>query len=186
VKLALLVLVIVLGTVACGSEEAPSSAPTTLGTAALPGLDSRTRTLDPAALAFDALQPASLEELLTDSGYLTGSEREFSGKTKTFDHVVARTLVFESPDGALAYLDWLRGHGDDLLGRAAPAKIAPPGDAGVAFTLAQCGTCKKELPTFLAGWRRGDTVLTLLAAGSGANPARFSVLVREHDEAAAA
>ena len=114
----------------------------------------------------------------------TGSEREFSGKTRTFDHVVARTLVFESEEGALAYLGWLRGHGDDVLGRADPAKIAPPGDAGVAFTLEHCGTCKKELPTFLAGWQRGETVLTLLAAGSGANPARFTALAREHDQAA--
>ena len=89
----------------------------------------------------------------------------------------------ETSEGALAYLAWLRGHGDDVLGRADPAKLAPPGEAGVAFTLEHCGTCKKELPTFLAGWQRGETVLTLLAAGSGANPARFTALVREHDEA---
>jgi len=180
-----LALVLVLGTIACGSEDAdaPSAAPATLGAAALPELDSSLRTLDAAAVAFDALEPASLRELLTQSGYRTGSEREFSGKTDTFDHVVARTLVFESPDGALAYLGWLRGHGDDVLGRAVPAKITSPGDGGVAFALEQCGTCKKELPTFLAGWRRGESVLTLLAAGSGANPARFAALVRAHDEA---
>jgi hypothetical protein len=47
--------------------------------------------------------------------------------------------------------------------------------------LAACGTCKKELPTFLAGWRRGATVLSLLASGSGANPERFGALARELD-----
>ena len=180
----LLALVVVLAATACGGEDEPPPAPQTLAAAALPDLDSRTRTLATADVAFDALQPAALEELLAESGYETGSEREFSGKTTTFDHVVARTLVFESADGALAYLGWLRGHGDDVLGRAIPAKIAPPGESGVAFELERCGTCKKELPTFLAGWQRGETVLTLLAAGSGASPARFTALVREHDEAA--
>lgn len=183
-RLPLLALAVVLGTTACGSEDGPPPAPATLAAAALPELDSRARTLDAAAVAFDALEPVSLQELLVEQGYRTGSEREFSGKTKTFDHVVARTLVFETPDGALAYLGWLREHGDDVLGRAVPAKITPPGDAAVAFALERCGTCKKELPTFLAGWQRGETVLTLLAAGSGANPARFTALVHEHDEAA--
>jgi len=184
VRLLLLALAVVLAATACGSGDDPPAAPATLGAAALPELDSRARTLDAAAVAFDALEPASLEELLTDSGYRTGSEREFFGKTDTFDHVVARTLVFEMPEGALAYLGWLRSHGDDVLGRAVPAKIAPPGDSGVAFELERCGICKKELPTFLAGWRRGETVLTLLAAGAGANPMRFTALAREHDEAA--
>jgi hypothetical protein len=185
VKLPVLALAVVLGaTAACGSGEDPPAPPATLGASALPQLDSRARTLDAAAVAFDALEPDSLQQLLADSGYETGSEREFSGKTRTFDHVVARTLVFETADGALAYLEWLRGHGDDVLGRAVAAKITPPGEAGVAFALERCGTCKKELPTFLAGWQRGETVLTLLAAGSGANPARFTALVRKHDEAA--
>ncbi|HSE80390.1 MAG TPA: hypothetical protein VLA87_01710 [Gaiellaceae bacterium] len=183
----LLTLAVVVGfaAAACGSQDGPPPAPATLGATALPELDSAARTLDTAAVAFDAFDMASLEELLVEAGFETGSEREFSGKTKTFDHVVARTLVFETEDGALAYLDWLRGHGDDVLGRAVPATIAPPGEDGIAFELERCGTCKKELPTFLAGWRREDRVLTLLAAGSGANPARFTVLVREHDEAAA-
>jgi hypothetical protein len=184
----LVALAVVLGlaAAACGSDDGPPPAPATLGAASLPELDSTARMLDAAAVAFDAFDTASLEELLAEAGYEAGSEREFSGKTKTFDRVVARTLVFETEDGALAYLGWLRGHGDDVLGRAIPATIASPGEDGVAFELERCGTCKKELPTFLAGWRREDTVLTLLAAGSGANPARFTALVREHDEAAAA
>jgi hypothetical protein len=184
VKALLVALAVVLAATACGGDNEPPPAPETLGAAALPELDSRTRRLATADVAFDALEPATLEELLAESGYQTGSEREFSGKTKTFDHVVARTLVFDSADGALAYLGWLRGHGDDVLGRAIPAKIAPPGESGVAFELERCGTCKKELPTFLAGWQRGETVLTLLAAGSGASAARFTTLVHEHDEAA--
>jgi hypothetical protein len=185
VRLLLTAVLLLLATAACGSEEAaPPAAPATLPAAALPELDSHARTLGAAALAADSFEPASLETLLSEGGYLTGREREFSGKTRTFDHVVARTLVFETQDGAEAYLGWVRGHGDEFLGRAAPAKVVPPGEGGVAFTLERCGTCKKELPTFLAAWRRGETVLTLLAAGSGADPAGFSALAHELDEAA--
>ena len=185
-RLLLPAVLLLLAAAACGAEEAASpAAPTTLPAAALPELDSRARTLDAASLADDAFEPDALAALLSEGGYVTGREREFSGKTATFDHVVARTLVFESRDGAEAYLGWVRGHGDEVLGRAAPAKVVPPGEGGVAFTLERCGTCKKELPTFLAAWRREATVLTLLAAGDGADPASFSALAHELDEAAA-
>lgn len=185
-RLLLPAVLLLLAAAACGAEEAASpAAPTTLPAAALPELDSRARTLDAASLADDAFEPDALAALLSEGGYVTGREREFSGKTATFDHVVARTLVFESRDGAEAYLGWVRGHGDEVLGRAAPAKVVPPGEGGVAFTLERCGTCKKELPTFLAAWRREATVLTLLAAGDGADAASFSALAHELDEAAA-
>jgi hypothetical protein len=176
--LAALALGLALAGCGAGEEAAP---PRTLAAGALPELASSARTLDAAALSSDALQPEALASLLEEAGFEAGREREFSGKTKTFDHVVARTLRFESATGADAYLAWLRGHGKDILGRAAPAKLTPPGESGVAFTLARCGTCKKELPTFLAGWRRGELVLSLLAAGSGANPERFSALARDLD-----
>ena len=106
---------------ACGTEEQQASgAPRTLPAAALPDLDSSVRALDAKSLAADALRPAALAKLLAEAGYVTGNEREFSGKTRTFDHVVARTLVFESEDGAERYLGWVRSHGRDLLGRAVP------------------------------------------------------------------
>lgn len=185
-RLLLPAVLLLLAAAACGAEEtAPHAAPATLPAAALPELDSRARTLDAASLADDAFQPDALAALLSEGGYMTGREREFSGKTATFDHVVARTLLFESRDGAEAYLGWVRGHGDEVLGRAAPAKVVPPGEGGVAFTLERCGTCKKELPTFLAAWRREATVLTLLAAGDGADAASFSALAHELDQAAA-
>jgi hypothetical protein len=52
----------------------------------------------------------------------------------------------------------------------------------VALTLVPCAG-KNELPTFLAGWRRGATVFSVLASGPGVNPEGFSALVREQDEA---
>ena len=186
VLLPAVVLLLAFAAAACGAEEAaPPAAPATLPAAALPDLDRSARTLDAGALADDAFQPDALAALLAEGGYVTGREREFSGKAVVFAHVVARTLVFESREGADAYLGWVRGHGDEVLGRAAPAQVMPPGEGGVAFTLERCGTCKKELPTFLAAWRREATVMTLLAAGDGADPASFAALAHELDEAAA-
>ena len=183
-----LVLLAALVLTACGSggektRTASSSdkAPATLPASALPDLDTRARALDSEALADDSLDPDALGKVLAEAGYVTGSEREFSGKSRTFDHVVARTLVFESVAGADAYLDWLEGHAADFLGRAKASSVSIPGGSGVAFSLARCGTCVKEVPAFLAGWRRGNVVLWLLAAGSGASEARFHALAREAD-----
>jgi hypothetical protein len=183
VRLGLVTLIVLALASGCGAEEsAPTTpGPPTLPSSALPDLEQRARALDLEALAADSLEPEPLRQLLEESEYVTGSEREFSGKTPTFDHVVARTLVFEDLTGADAYLGWLGTHGHDFLGRADPAKLSLPGNSGVGFTLAACGTCKKELPTFLAGWRRGATVLSLLASGSGANPERFGALARDLD-----
>jgi len=183
-RLTLFVLLVLAVAAGCGAgeENAPTTpGPPTLPASALPDLEQRARPLGLEALAADSLEPQRLRHLLEESGYATGSEREFSGKTPTFDHVIARTLVFEDVKGADAYLGWLGTHGRDFLGRADPANLSLPGNSGVGFTLAACGTCKKELPTFLAGWRRGATVLSLLASGSGANPERFGALARELD-----
>lgn len=177
------VLLLALVATACGSDggSAPlSSRLQTLPRSSLPELDSRARALTAGVLAEDALEPA-LKDSLESWGYLTGLEREFFGRTTTFDHVVARTLMFETRGGAEAYVDWLGEHADNVLGRAAPAELEPLGDSGVAFTLAGCGTCKKELPTFLVCWRRGATVLSLLASGSGVNAGRFDALARVFD-----
>lgn len=182
-KRLLVLLVVALATTACGSgEEGAAPAPATMSGSALRELDSRERTLDAATLADDSYEPEELARVLEEGGYVIGSEREFSGKSRTFEHVVARTLRFEHATGAEHYLDWFRLHPDDFLGRSEPAKLSPPGQSGVAFALAACGSCKKEVPTFLAGWRRGEVVLTLLAGGSGANTERFSALARQLDE----
>jgi len=183
VRVVLAALAVAFLAAACGAKE-ERAAPPTLPAGSLPELSSSARTLDAESLAADALRPAALAGLLAEAGYETGREREFSGKTRIFDRVVARSLRFESAEGAEAYLGWLRRHGKDFLGRAVPAKVSVPGESGVAFALLRCGTCKKELPTFLAGWRRGELVLSLLAAGSGANAERFGALARDLDRTA--
>jgi hypothetical protein len=184
--LALLAVLLAAAVTACGSDskgsEPAPQPPATLSADALSDLASTARTLDAAALASDAFDRGVLERVLDEGGFATGREREFTGLTDTFDHVVARTLVFEDAAGADAYLEWLGRHGEDFLGRVDAAGVMPPGESGVAFVLVPCGICKKELPTYLAGWRRGHTVLTLLAAGSGANPETFLALARRLDD----
>ena len=165
----------------CGGAGEAQAPPPTLAAGTLPELDSRTRILNAGGLAVDAFRPTEFARFLEDTGFVSGREREFSGKSRTWDRVVARTLLFESDEGARAYVNWLEGHAEDLLGKAAPAEWSAPGDGGVAFVLVPCASCKKELPTFLAGWRRDSVVATLLAAGAGANEDRFAALTRELD-----
>jgi hypothetical protein len=181
----LLVLLAFLALVAaCGGGENAAEAPPppTLTAATLPELTSRERELPVEALAEDALEPDELASLLEDAGYVAGREREFTGKSKTFDRVVARSLRFESPDGAGSYLEWLDGHAGDLVGEVEFQPAPEVGQDARAFSLVRCGSCKKELVTFLAAWRSGGTVATLLAAGSGNNRERFDALARELDE----
>ena len=165
----------------CGAADEGQAPPPTLAAGTLPELDSRSRILNVGGLAVDAFRPTEFARFLEDAGFVSGREREFSGKSRMWDRVVARTLLFESDDGARAYVDWLERHAEDLLGKAAPAEWSAPGGAGVAFVLVPCASCKKELPTFFAGWRRDAIVATLLAAGSGANESRFAELTRRLD-----
>jgi hypothetical protein len=182
VRHALTIALVALAAAACGSEQAsaPAAPPPTLPATALPQLDARQRVLDRETLAQDAFEPDQLASVLEDAGYLAGREREFSGKSPTFDHVIARTLLFEDLEGAEAYLAWTSRHADEVLGKAEPAKIVTPGAAGATYKLVRCGTCKKELPTYFSVWRRGSTVFWLLAAGSGADSG-FQALADEFD-----
>lgn len=168
----------------CGGsagDQEQAAPPPTLPAAALSELETRGRMLDASGLVSDAFEPAELAAILEEAGFVAGREREFSGKSSTWDHVVARTLLFGSEEGAQAYVGWLERHAEDFLGKAAPSTRPAPGEAGVAFVLVPCASCKKELPTFLAGWRRDSVVATLLAAGAGANEDRFAALTSELD-----
>src|SRR4051794_32530270 len=74
----------------------------------LPALPSTARTLDADVLAADSLHPDELAHVLEQAGFVIGSEREFAGRSKTFEHVVVRRLRFGSAAGAERYLAWIR------------------------------------------------------------------------------
>ena len=168
-------LVAVLGALAlagCGGSEATSS-PAPLDASALPELTARDRDLPPDALAADAFEPEALATLLDGAGYAGGREREFSGHGERFDHVIARTLVFDDAAGADAYLGWIRGHTLDLVGRTREREAPPLGDAALLFELKPCPSCRKQLPTLVAVWRSGGDVAYVLASGRGVNRESF-------------
>jgi len=154
----------------CGASEPAPDLPPPLASAALPQLTPRDRALPAHELALDALEPSDLAALLDDAGYRGGSEREFSGHTDTFDHVVSRTLVFEDVAGAEAYVDWIAGPSRSLT------SIGLGAERSVLFELEPCPTCKKQLPTWFGAWRRGPKVSYLLAAGRNVDRRTFGEL----------
>jgi len=162
-----LLLGVFLAVTACAAEQPPPQPPPVLPGDALAELDSRRRSLDDEALAADAIDSELLLRLLEDGGYVVGSEREFYGRTATLNHVVARVLIFEDPEGAGAYLDWLGTHASDLIGqsqREEPLAIQP----SLFFSL-RTSCCPKVTPTFLVAWQREATIFSLLASGPGAD-----------------
>lgn len=168
----------------CGGGAVPAApqAPATLPASALPDLNAAARVLGTRALAADSFDPKGVAKLLEDAGYLTGSEREFAGRGRTFDHVVARVLRFGDAQGAEAYAAWVGGHAVDFLGDAMRAQPLGLGESDALFSLVRCSICHKQQPAFLATWRRGDTVAFLLAGGPGVTRETFAALARRLDE----
>jgi hypothetical protein len=166
---------------ACGGrdEAAGRASPATEpGPPLVEGLERETRELDRRALAADALEPGRLSDLLDDAGFRVGLEDEYSGRTELYDHVVSRRLEFSNADGAVRYVEWLRSNAADLLGTAKRAASFDVGANGFLTRDAGCG-CHSDLPTFLAAWRDGADVRTLLADGPGVDRARFVALAHQ-------
>jgi hypothetical protein len=176
-------LVLAVGAAGCGGEAAAPELPEPLAASALPELSFRERDLPRDVLAEDSFTPEELEALLGDVGYAGGREREFTGHTDTLDRVVARALRFDSSAGAARYVDWVATHTDELAGPTRPPEPLAVGTVGLLFELEPCPTCKKQLPTMLAVWRRGGAVGYLLTAGRGAGGERVTALVRDVDAA---
>jgi hypothetical protein len=165
--------------VACGSggaaaQVSPTSNPSTA--THLPGLPSRTlpgyvihvMQLDPATLSTDALDPPSLEAVLTGAGFEAGTEKRFTARGKRVTEVVARVVRFKSAEGARMYLEWLGAHGADLLGSRTRTTDPPDLPTAIAFSHGLSGCCTKDTFQYFAAWARGPYVLTLRVGGPGA------------------
>jgi hypothetical protein len=144
----------------------------------LSGLSRSNRVLDVDALSEDALEPAALAGVLEEADFEGGREIEYTGHTKLYSHVVTRTLLFAKPDGASAYLEWLDENAADILGQVKSRQLLAVGSDGVLLLEQGCN-CHSDLPTYLAAWRDGAVVRTLLADGAGANERRVTALARE-------
>jgi hypothetical protein len=165
----------------CGggsAESGQAAAAPEPGPPLVQGLRRTTRVVDRNTLAADALEPQALARLLDEAGYNIGLEEEYAGRTKLYAHVVSRRLEFARADGAAAYIAWLRANAADLLGRAKPSAGFDVGSDGFLTRDAGCG-CHSDFPTFLAAWRDGSIVQTLLADGPRVDRKRFVALVRQ-------
>ena len=130
------------------------------------------------ALSEDALEPAALSHLLEEARFEGGLEIEYTGRTKLYNHVITRTLDFAAASGASTYLRWLDRNASDILGPVKSKQALPVGSDGVLLLQEGCN-CHSDLPTYLAAWREGSIVRTLLADGPGANERRVTALARE-------
>ena len=182
---ALGILVLLLSGCGSDSESAPAKSDTEwtnyvplADPNALSDLNRRDRELDVDALSEDALEPAALAGVLKEADFEGGGEIEYTGHTKLYSHVVTRTLLFTKPDGASAYLRWLDENATDVLGPVKSRRPMAVGSDGVLLLQAGCN-CHSDLPTYLAAWRDGSVVRTLLADGAGANERRVTALARE-------
>ncbi len=173
----LLGLVLAIALAGCGSPGRPVAVPT-FPASALPDLRTRARSLTPQALGEET--PGLADELERD-GFAAGTERTFSARTGELRYVEARVLRFDSPNGAAAYVAWIRGHPDLLLGTASHEKPLTLEGSPSVFRHGPSGCCSKDTTLHLAVWQRGDTALSLLVGGPDDGREILSRLAEELD-----
>jgi hypothetical protein len=143
----------------CGSSP-PQEAEPVLSTDALPGLEATT-------------EPVTAVDLAADFG--TGV---FQGESHHLARVVSRTLEFESPEAAAAYVELVRAHVDDLYGVGTTAKpFEAGGRAGYVVDPAACA-CHRASPTLTGVVSEGSRVTYLEINGDGATPEALGRLLR--------
>jgi hypothetical protein len=177
---------------ACASEQPRSTPSRTTGPThllepippmALPGNSADPTDLDAASIASDAVDVAALEGLLDRAGFVGGTQRQFSRVRNGRRRILARVLMFESPEGASAYVAWLRDHGDEVIGKATPSTDLRAPIHGVVLVHEPNPCCHNETRMFLAMWHRGSTVVTIQIAGEGARESDVPDLLARLDAA---
>ena len=167
--------------VACAHPpELPLAPPAELA----PGLESRVGDVELADLVEASPDTADVEQLLEDAGFVGGRERVFAGGAGPVRTIVARVLRFGSPDGADAYLAWVRANGTGLVGGGdAVDPLDAPGSPLLFIHTpgACCGG--KDVARALAVWRRGDAVLWVEARGPGVSRSLMTRLAESMDAA---
>ena len=155
----------------CGSSSPPEAEPV-LPADALPGLEATTEPLTADDLAADFGSDLSVE------GFVSGTERVFQGQSHDLDRVVSRTLEFESPEAAAAYVELLRAHVDDLYGVGTTAEpFEEGGRSGYLVDPAACA-CHRASPTLTAAVSEGPRVAYLEINGDGATRETLGQLLR--------
>ncbi|MGZ5294484.1 MAG: hypothetical protein ACXWH5_10900 [Actinomycetota bacterium] len=135
-------------------------------------------------LANEVTHPDDLRTLLDDAGLVRAAQRSFGGGRGAFSRVVARGLVFETEEGAAAFVSWFGDHAPQQI--ITSERISPTGtlEGVIVFRHLPDGCCHNDVPVFLAAWQRGDSVLTLHAGGRRANMRAFVELIAAYDREA--
>lgn len=175
---------------ACASAPATDGSiaagvtPPVLPTSALPRMTSDATSVDADHLANEVTHPDELRTLLDDSGLVRAAQRSFGGGRGAFSRVVARGLVFETEEGAAAFVSWFGDHASQQI--ITSERISPSGipDGVIVFRHLPDGCCHNDVPVFLAAWQRGESVLTLHAGGRRANVRAFVDLIAAYDREA--
>jgi hypothetical protein len=171
VRLALAVVVLALAS-GCGGSAAPE--PSALPSSAVPELESTTEPVseDDLAADFGTAEPSF-------SGFVAGTERVFQGQSHDLDRVVSRSLSFESPADANAYLDYFRSHLPLVYGAGTTASpIGSEGRRGFLVEPAACA-CHRAEPTLTALVAKGPRVTYLEINGGGAKRDRLEALLAQ-------
>ena len=192
VGIAATLLVAALLSSACSTAQPTSAPPPTtapppvldpIPETALPGHPADPIDLDAGSVAVDAVDIAGLEALLDEAGFVGGTQRQFSRVRGGRRRILARVLMFETPEGASAYVAWLRNHGDEVIGKAAPTANLRVPRHGVVLVHEPNPCCHNETRMFLAMWHEGSTVVTIQIAGEGARETDVPELLSQLDAA---
>jgi len=175
---------------ACASAPASDGSiaggatPPVLPASALPRMTSDATSVDADHVANEVTHPDELRALLDDAGLVRAAQRSFGGGSGAFSRVVARGLVFETEEGAAAFVSWFGKHAPQQI--ITSERISPTGtpDDVIAFRHLPDGCCHNDVPVFLAAWQRGESVLTLHAGGRRANVRAFVDLIADYDREA--
>ena len=155
----------------CGSSSPPEAKPA-LPASAVPGLEATTEAISAEDLAADFGSDVTVE------GFVSGTERVFQGESHDLSRFVSRTLEFESPEAAAAYVELVRAHVDDLYGVGTTAKpFEEGGRAGYLVDPAACA-CHRASPTVTGVVSEGSRVTYLEINGDGATPEALGQLLR--------
>ena len=165
---------------AIDEPHATGPAPPLLPPSALPRMTSDATSVDADHLANEVTHPDDLRSVLDDAGFVRAAQRSFGGGRGAFSRVVARGLVFETDEGAAAFVRWFGDHAPEII---TSERITPAGvpDDVVVFRHEPDGCCHNDVPVFLAAWQRDASVLSLHAGGRRADVRAFVELISSYD-----
>lgn len=162
----------VLAASACGggSSAGSSSAappPAVLPASAVPYLPSSAQVLDASSLAHQDALP-SVADRLSGWGFRSAAQRTFQGQSKHLQIVISRTVQFDSPAGASAYLDYIRANANTVYGVSTQRPQRNRGRIGVVVHPQACA-CHMAAATFIGLLQDGSRVSYLSLTGPKAS-----------------